>query len=110
MAAVTLVGLVGILAPACSSSSGDSAATCGGKTGEKQEKATYGEGTPPDGSGKNIGMVFDVGGRGDKGFNDSAYNGLTAAAKAMKVDASASVTLTENLGNDCITALQARLD
>ena len=87
MAAVTLAGLVGILAPACSSSSGDSAATCDGKTGEKQEKATYGEGTPPDGSGKKVGMVFDVGGRGDKGFNDSAYNGLTAAAEDMKVDA-----------------------
>ena len=31
-------------------------------------------------------MVFDVGGIGDKSFNDSAYNGLTAAAENMGVD------------------------
>jgi basic membrane protein A and related proteins len=87
MTVAALVGFVGVLAPACSSSSSDSAATCQGKTGEQQKAATYGEGTPPDGTGKKIGMVFDVGGRGDKGFNDSAYNGLSAAAKNMKVDA-----------------------
>ena len=28
-----------------------------------------------------IGLVFDVGGRGDKSFNDSAYNGLEIAKK-----------------------------
>ena len=26
-----------------------------------------------------VGLVFDVGGRGDKSFNDSAYNGLELA-------------------------------
>ncbi|MGO9307932.1 MAG: BMP family lipoprotein [Spirochaetia bacterium] len=31
-----------------------------------------------------IGLVFDVGGRGDNSFNDSAYNGLVALAKAYK--------------------------
>jgi basic membrane protein A and related proteins len=80
------VGLVGLLAPACSSSSGDDAATCQGKTGEKQEAATYGEGTPPDGSGKKVGMVFDVGGLGDKSFNDSANEGLQAAKENMNID------------------------
>ncbi len=29
----------------------------------------------------NVGLVFDVGGRGDKSFNDSAYNGLELAQK-----------------------------
>jgi basic membrane protein A len=31
-----------------------------------------------------IGMVFDLAGRGDNSFNDSAYNGLVAVAKAYK--------------------------
>jgi basic membrane protein A and related proteins len=31
-----------------------------------------------------IGMVFDLAGRGDNSFNDSAYNGLVALAKAYK--------------------------
>jgi basic membrane protein A len=31
-----------------------------------------------------IGLVFDLAGRGDNSFNDSAYNGLVAIAKAYK--------------------------
>ncbi len=31
-----------------------------------------------------VGMVFDLAGRGDNSFNDSAYNGLVALAKAYK--------------------------
>jgi basic membrane protein A and related proteins len=31
-----------------------------------------------------VGLVFDVGGRGDKSFNDSAYQGLVKAATAFK--------------------------
>ena len=30
-----------------------------------------------------VGLVFDIGGRGDKSFNDSAYNGLKMAAKEL---------------------------
>ena len=32
------------------------------------------------------GLVFDVGGRGDKSFNDAAYNGLVRAQKELGVD------------------------
>ncbi len=32
-----------------------------------------------------IGLVFDVGGRGDKSFNDSAYEGLSRAARELGV-------------------------
>jgi basic membrane protein A len=35
---------------------------------------------------KKIGLVFDVGGRGDKSFNDSAYRGLEAAKKDLGID------------------------
>lgn len=34
-----------------------------------------------------VGLVFDVGGRGDKSFNDSAYNGLERARKELNVQA-----------------------
>jgi basic membrane protein A and related proteins len=33
-----------------------------------------------------VGLVFDVGGRGDKSFNDSAYNGLEMAKKKYGVN------------------------
>jgi basic membrane protein A len=35
-----------------------------------------------------IGLVFDVGGRGDKSFNDSAYEGLARAERELGVEAS----------------------
>lgn len=33
-----------------------------------------------------VGLVFDVGGRGDKSFNDAAYRGLERAKKELHVD------------------------
>ncbi|MDD2773663.1 MAG: BMP family ABC transporter substrate-binding protein [Elusimicrobiales bacterium] len=35
---------------------------------------------------KKIGLVFDVGGRGDKSFNDSAYNGMERARKELGIE------------------------
>lgn len=37
--------------------------------------------------GLRVGLVFDVGGRGDKSFNDSAYRGLERAARELHVHA-----------------------
>lgn len=39
------------------------------------------------GSGLQVGLVFDVGGLGDKSFNDLAYKGLQKAVKELGVDA-----------------------
>jgi basic membrane protein A len=36
------------------------------------------------GSGPKIGVAYDVGGRGDQSFNDSAYKGLEKAVKELK--------------------------
>ncbi|TLU83456.1 MAG: BMP family ABC transporter substrate-binding protein [Chlorobium sp.] len=47
---------------------------CNGKQSETSQKN-------PAASKLKIGLVFDVGGRGDKSFNDSAYNGLELAKK-----------------------------
>ncbi len=51
---------------------------------------------PPDGAlaGLRVGLVFDVGGRGDKSFNDSAYLGVSRARDELGV----SVELLEPSG------------
>jgi basic membrane protein A len=43
---------------------------------KKEEKAAE-----PEGPKYKIGIVFDVGGRGDQSFNDSAYNGMNMLAE-----------------------------
>jgi basic membrane protein A len=37
----------------------------------------------PDGEGLDVGIVFDLGGRGDKSFNDGAYLGAERAAREL---------------------------
>ncbi|MEO6989391.1 MAG: BMP family ABC transporter substrate-binding protein [Aquihabitans sp.] len=63
-----------------------SAATCQGTPGETPEIEPLGADGDADGAGEKIGMVFDVGGKGDKSFNDSAFEGLTAASEHMGVE------------------------
>ncbi len=41
---------------------------------------------PKPSAGLRVGLVFDVGGRGDKSFNDAAYRGLERAKREMGVD------------------------
>jgi basic membrane protein A len=50
----------------------------------------------PEGNGPRIGLVFDVGGRGDKSFNDSAYEGLLRAEKEL----GARVSFLEPVGSE----------
>jgi len=40
-----------------------------------------------------IGLVFDIGGRGDHSFNDSAYNGLVRLQKSSKVTSKTTQTM-----------------
>jgi basic membrane protein A and related proteins len=42
-----------------------------------------GAATPPSGDAVDVGVVFDMGGRGDKSFNDGAYLGAERAAKEL---------------------------
>jgi basic membrane protein A len=42
------------------------------------------EAAEPEGPKYKIGIVFDVGGRGDQSFNDSAYNGMKMIAEQYK--------------------------
>jgi basic membrane protein A and related proteins len=44
------------------------------------------EALEPPPNAKRVGLVFDVGGRGDKSFNDAAYAGLLQAAREHPLD------------------------
>ncbi len=49
-------------------------------------KKEYKTNTNSDKSKFKVGLVFDVGGRGDKSFNDAAYKGLERAKKDFGID------------------------
>ncbi len=49
--------------------------SCGKKTTQEQSSTSL-----------KVGLVFDVGGRGDKSFNDGAYRGLERAKKELSID------------------------
>ena len=55
------------------------AAACGGGSDDGDDTGTGGGGGNAE--AKKVGVVYDIGGRGDKSFNDSAYAGLQAAEK-----------------------------
>jgi len=58
---------------------GDTTTTeAGGDSGDNGDSGSSGD--------LKVGMVFDVGGKGDKSFNDSAFKGLTEAAEEFDVE------------------------
>jgi basic membrane protein A len=73
LAVSTLAGAMLMAAAACGGGSGDS--------GTSTASPEAGETTAA--SGLKVGLAFDVGGRGDKSFNDSAYAGLERAQKEL---------------------------
>jgi basic membrane protein A len=64
-----LVVAVGLLAAACGGGNDDTSGASSGGGGGDQAEA------------KKVGVVYDIGGRGDQSFNDSAAAGLDAAKK-----------------------------
>ncbi|MEZ5138385.1 MAG: BMP family ABC transporter substrate-binding protein [Acidimicrobiales bacterium] len=62
------------------------AATCQGETGLEAAPSDLGSADDPDGTGTKVGLVFDIGGKDDKSFNESAFNGLTAAEENMGIE------------------------
>ena len=62
-----------------------------------------GGGRPAAGAPLKVGLVFDVGGRGDKSFNDAAWAGLERARSGLGVEVQ---TLETGEGNDREAALR----
>lgn len=72
---IAAVAMVGALTLAGCGSSGGSEASPKSSSNDVCKSA--------DGSGPKVGIAYDVGGRGDQSFNDSAYRGLTKAVKEL---------------------------
>ncbi len=70
IAAVALVSALTLTG--CGSGSGSGSADGGTKSNEDACKAATGD-------GPKVGLAYDVGGRGDQSFNDSAYKGMEQA-------------------------------
>ena len=70
IAAVALVGALALTG--CGSGSGSSDSAGGNKSTADACKAAKGD-------GPKVGLAYDVGGRGDQSFNDSAYKGMEKA-------------------------------
>ena len=51
--------------------------------GKKAESPSAGAGKP---ASLKVGLVFDIGGRGDKSFNDAAYAGLERAQQQLGIE------------------------
>jgi basic membrane protein A and related proteins len=66
-------------------------------------KAETPRAAPPAAGALKVGLVFDVGGRGDKSFNDAAYAGLERARRELGVDF---VTLETGEGTDREAAMR----
>ncbi|MFI6293192.1 BMP family protein [Nonomuraea sp. NPDC050790] len=62
------------------------AAACGGGGGGTTASTAPSSGAPQEGAALKVGLAFDVGGRGDKSFNDAAYAGLEKAKTDLKAE------------------------
>ena len=72
IAAVVVVGAMSL------SGCGDSGGSGGGSKSASNDVCKSAKGDGP-----KVGVAYDVGGRGDQSFNDSAYRGLTKAVKEL---------------------------
>ncbi|WP_345429499.1 BMP family ABC transporter substrate-binding protein [Actinoallomurus vinaceus] len=78
-----------------------SAAGCGGK-----KASTGGDGGGDGKKSLKVGLAYDVGGRGDKSFNDAAYAGLQKVQSDLKLDVKDIEAKEGESDNDKIQRLQ----
>lgn len=78
-----LLGLT-LLVAACGED--DEAETGSGDDGATDEATDAGSEGGAAGEGLRIGLVYDIGGRGDQSFNDAAYAGLSQAEEELGVE------------------------
>lgn len=79
---VVLLVILSLLAAACGDDDDDDT-TAGGSGTDTTAEDGGGDGG---GDGGKVGLVFDIGGRGDKSFNDSAAEGLDQAKEEFGVE------------------------
>jgi len=81
---LALLFVFALVAAACSNGGDETTATTKASTAETTTTTTE---APKPGEGVKVGMAYDIGGRGDKSFNDSAAAGLDRAVAELGVDA-----------------------
>ncbi len=81
-------------------------AECGTQAEGAPGSGAPGGGTGGTGASVRVGLVFDVGGRGDKSFNDAAYAGLERAQKELRVPAANIEYIEPGEGGDRESALR----
>jgi len=59
---------------------------CGKKEAGQETGKETGKETETSSAPRKVGLVFDIGGRGDKSFNDAAYKGLEEAKQKLGID------------------------
>jgi basic membrane protein A len=86
---LAVLAVLAVIATACSNDEGDGGAggTTGGTTtgGTTAPTGATGETAALPGEGITIGLVYDIGGRGDLSFNDSAAAGLDQAVTELGI-------------------------
>lgn len=83
-----LLAVFGLIAAACGDDDGDDTGSGDGGT-EQTDDGDGGngdDGGDVDASDIRVGMVYDIGGRGDQSFNDAAYRGLSQAAEEFGIE------------------------
>jgi basic membrane protein A len=104
---ILLAGLtaISLVAAACGDDGGDKASTTTAKTGASTCPKSAQKGDP---AGKKVGLLFDLAGRGDQSFNDSAACGLDRAAVDFKISPSESTQVTDGDRAERAKALAAK--
>ena len=83
IAAASAVLALAMTGCAKQTTSDNNASGSGGSGGSSSSSGGSSDPCKGDGTGPKVGLAFDVGGRGDQSFNDSAYAGLTKAVKDL---------------------------
>ncbi len=86
------VAMLGLFATACGDDESESSATDAPASGDTSAAVTTT--AAPSAEGPKVGLVFDIGGRGDQSFNDSAAAGIERAQSEL------GITFTEASPND----------
>ena len=81
---IALLAVLSLIAAAC----GDATDTVEGAAADAADAATADDAAdePLAGEGGTVGLVYDIGGRGDQSFNDSAAVGIERAAEELGIE------------------------
>ena len=86
---LALVAILAIVGAACNNNNAGGGTTTGGAStsgGASGASGASGGSTTGGGAAVKVGLVYDIGGRGDKSFNDSAAAGLDKAKQDFNLD------------------------